>query len=75
LEDETDFAVADISQLVVVEGFNRLSVQNIFTRGGQVRQPRMFISVDFPEPEGPMMATTSPRSILHETPAKARTST
>ena len=33
----------------------------------------MFISVDLPEPEGPMMATYSPRWISSETPARAWT--
>ena len=31
---------------------------------GVSRQPIMFISVDLPEPDGPMMATYSPRSML-----------
>ena len=30
-----------------------------------------FISVDLPEPDGPMMATYSPRSISIETPRRA----
>ena len=34
----------------------------------------MFISVDFPEPDGPMMATNSPRSTERSTAARARTS-
>src|ERR1035437_4500512 len=33
----------------------------------------MFISVDFPEPEGPIIATKSPRSILSETSRRAGT--
>ena len=33
----------------------------------------MFISVDLPEPDGPMMATSSPASIAKLTPASART--
>ena len=33
----------------------------------------MFIAVDLPEPEGPMMATNSPRSIEKDTPASACT--
>ena len=32
-----------------------------------------FISVDFPEPEGPMMATNSPRSTSTETARSAWT--
>ena len=35
----------------------------------------MFISVDLPEPEGPMMATNSPRSTASDTPRSACTST
>ena len=30
-----------------------------------------FISVDLPEPDGPMIATYSPRSISMETPRRA----
>ena len=33
----------------------------------------MFISVDLPLPEGPMIATYSPRSIRSETPRSACT--
>ena len=35
----------------------------------------MFISVDLPEPDGPMMATTSPASTRSDTPRRADTST
>jgi hypothetical protein len=35
----------------------------------------MFMSVDFPDPEEPMMATNSPERISSDTPASARTST
>ena len=42
---------------------------------GRSRQPRMFISVDLPEPDGPMIATNSPRSMSSETPGSACTST
>jgi hypothetical protein len=31
-------------------------------------RPRMFIRVVLPEPEGPMIATNSPTSILSDTP-------
>ncbi len=41
---------------------------------GTSRQPRMFISVDLPEPEAPMIATKSPRSTVSETPRSATTS-
>ena len=34
----------------------------------------MFIIVDFPDPEAPMIATKSPRSTVSETPRSACTS-
>src|SRR5512146_689765 len=42
---------------------------------GTSRQPRMFIRVDLPEPDGPIIATISPRRILKVTPSRAWTST
>ena len=33
----------------------------------------MFMAVDLPEPEGPMMATNSPRAMERSTPASAWT--
>ena len=42
---------------------------------GMSRQPRMFIIVDFPDPEAPMIATKSPRSTVIDTPRSAVTST
>src|ERR1051325_9858523 len=38
---------------------------------GVSRQPIRFISVDLPEPDGPMMATYSPRSMSIDTPRRA----
>ena len=38
---------------------------------GTSRQPRMFMVVDLPEPDGPMTATKSPRSIVRSTPFSA----
>src|SRR6185503_3985872 len=40
---------------------------------GVSRQPMMFISVDLPEPDGPMMATYSLRAMATSTPRSART--
>src|SRR6267378_7047363 len=40
---------------------------------GESRQPIRFISVDFPEPDGPMMATYSPLRISTSTPRNACT--
>ena len=34
----------------------------------------MFMSVDFPLPDAPMMATKSPRSMVSDTPRRAWTS-
>jgi len=41
---------------------------------GLSKQPSVFIMVDLPEPDGPIMETISPRSIVNETPRKACTS-
>jgi hypothetical protein len=41
---------------------------------GRSRQPRRFISVDFPDPDGPMIATNSPFAIDSDTPSNARIS-
>lgn len=40
---------------------------------GVSRQPIRFMSVDFPEPDGPMIATYSLRSTTRFTPRSART--
>ena len=41
---------------------------------GSSRPPRHARSVDFPEPDGPTIATTSPRSTVSETPRNASVS-
>ena len=63
LEDEADLLVADPRQLVVVHLADALAVQQVLPFVGVSRQPIRFISVDLPEPDGPMIATYSPRSI------------
>ena len=40
---------------------------------GWSRQPRICIKVDFPEPDGPMIATNSPSLTRSETPRSAST--
>src|SRR5207249_1143354 len=40
---------------------------------GVSRQPSRFMKVDFPEPDGPMTATNSPRPIVTDTPRSACT--
>ncbi len=42
---------------------------------GMSRQPRMFMSVDFPDPDAPMTATNSPRSMRRLTSSTALTAT
>src|SRR5713101_7588022 len=44
-----------------------------FPELGESRQPIRFMSVDFPEPDGPMMATYSPLRISTSTPRRACT--
>jgi hypothetical protein len=40
---------------------------------GVSRQPMMFIAVDLPDPEGPMIATNSPAVNVRSTPSSAWT--
>ena len=40
---------------------------------GRSRQPRIFIRVDLPDPEAPMMATKSPSTMSSDTPRSACT--
>ena len=42
---------------------------------GRSRQPRIFISVVLPEPDAPIRATISPRSMVSEMPLSTGTST
>src|SRR5215472_2233287 len=41
---------------------------------GVSRQPMMFMNVDLPDPDGPMMAMKSPPATESETPSSAATS-
>jgi hypothetical protein len=59
LEDEADLLVADRRELVLPEAVDPLAVEGVGPRRRRSRQPRMFISVDLPEPEAPM--NPSPR--------------
>ena len=61
LKDKSDLPVADTGQLNLVQLADILAIQDVLPRVGWERQPRMCISVLLPEPEGPMMATNSPR--------------
>ncbi len=76
LEHEADLRVADLGALR-----RRRAPRRRCRRGGsepevgRSRQPRMFMSVDLPEPDGPITATNSPAPIVRSTPSSARTST
>ena len=68
LEDEAEMLAAQFRQLVGrracrCRGRRRRSCR----RSARSRQPRMFISVDLPEPDAPMMATISPASMSRST--------
>ena len=73
LEDEADFLVADAGELVVVERGDIVAVEPVRPWVGESRQPMRFISVDLPEPEGPMMATYSLWRTRRLTPQRALT--
>jgi hypothetical protein len=68
LKHEPQLTVADLRQIVAGELRDVLSV-------GESRHPSMFIIVDLPEPDGPITATNSPRSMENETLSSARSST
>ena len=74
LEDEPDLLVADPGQLVVAQLRDPVAVEPVLAlRSGLSRQPMRFISVDLPEPDGPMMATNSFFRMVTSTPRSACT--
>ena len=58
----------------LVQLLDRQAVEEYWPAVGVSRQPSRFISVDLPEPDGPMIATNSPGSMLKLTPRSAWTS-
>ena len=61
LEDEAEIAAAEQRALVAVERLDRHALEaGTCPSVGTSRQPRMFIAVDLPEPDGPITATKSP---------------
>ena len=61
LEDKSDLLAADFRKLGLGKPRNILAVEKILSRVSACRGiPRMFISVDFPEPDEPITATNSP---------------
>ena len=74
LEHESNFFVADARQFIIIQFADQLT--DSASTGpslGESRQPIRFISVDLPEPEGPMIATYSLRWIRRLIPRKAWT--
>src|SRR5580700_1923802 len=55
------------------KSLTRRPASQYFPALGESRHPMRFISVDFPEPEGPMMATYSPLRICRSIPLRACT--
>src|SRR5208282_667522 len=55
------------------KSLTRRPASQYFPALGESKHPMRFISVDFPEPEGPMMATYSPLRICRSTPLRACT--
>ena len=74
LEDEADVLAAQQRQVVVAESFV-MSWPPIVTLPsvGRSRPARMCISVDLPEPEGPMTAVSWPPAMPRSTPRSALT--
>ena len=74
LEDEADRPAADPRQRAVVEAPDVGAVELVPARAlGRSRQPMMLIIVVLPEPDGPTMATISPRSTVIDTSRSAST--
>jgi hypothetical protein len=60
LEHEADVAVADRRQPVVRQLVTSSPLKTRRPELGRSRSPMRFMSVDLPDPDGPMMATNSP---------------
>jgi hypothetical protein len=74
LEYEADLAIPDASWSSVSPA--TFSPSRMYSPlVGLSKQPRMLIKVDFPDPDGPMIAITSPRLTSMEMPHSACTST
>ena len=73
LEDEADVLAAQPRQLRVGERRDLLPAIVTVPLVGLSRPARMCISVDLPEPDGPMTATSWPDSTSSETPRSAST--
>ena len=74
LEDEAELLIAQVGELDCGSA-HRPACRRASTSPdvGVSRQPSMFMSVDLPEPDAPMIAIISPRSALRSTPRSAWT--
>ena len=76
LEDEADLPVAQLGAPVAVEARDVLAVEEVAARTmGRSSRPRMFMSVDLPEPEAPTTAMKEPGAMSRSTPRRACTTT
>ena len=74
LEDEAELVAAQLGEVAVVEAGDLGAVERRPSPTvGRSRPARMCISVDLPEPDGPMIALKRPRSKETDTPASAST--
>ena len=68
LKHKTDLPVPHRGQLLVIQLVQVLARQCTSPVVGRSSVPMMFSSVLFPEPDGPMIASDSPRATSSETP-------
>ena len=73
LKHETEKVPAQERTLAACQRANVDALEEYDPEVGVSRQPMMFIAVDLPEPDGPMMATNSPLPTLRSAPASACT--
>src|SRR5215207_489396 len=74
LEDEPDVVAPELGELLVLQTFEWTPPTAIAPEVGDSSAPTIWSSVLLPDPDGPMIATISPSSIVKSTPSRARTS-
>ena len=67
-----EIAAGEFVAITGPSGCGKSTLLNIL---GLLDRPSTWSRVDLPHPDGPVMATNSPRPISSETPARARAST
>jgi len=73
LKNEPDLVAPHACQVVIRQPAHRLPSISICPELGVSNPPIKFRSVDFPEPDGPMIATISPRAMARSTSSSAVT--